>query len=153
MPEAPPEPEQPRQVAEVPPPAPERRPPPRASAAPPAPQPVRLNAALQGMESFTLEGRVAPPGALDGARNRGPSFPEASRRRGEEGVVRVELFVDPTGRVADVRILESSGFSALDAAAVQAVREWRFRPAQRGGMPVAGSITTAVHFRLENARR
>jgi TonB family protein len=114
---------------------------------------VRLNAALQGMESFTLEGRVAPPGALDGARNRGPSFPEASRRRGEEGVVRVELFVDPTGRVADVRILESSGFSALDAAAVQAVREWRFRPAQRGGMPVAGSITTAVHFRLENARR
>ena len=153
MPEAPPEPEQPRQVAEVPPPAPERRPPPRASAAQPSPQPVRLNAALQGMESFTLEGRVAPPGALDGARNRGPSFPEASRRRGEEGVVRVELFVDPTGRVADVRILESSGFSALDAAAVQAVREWRFRPAQRGGMPVAGSITTAVHFRLENARR
>ncbi len=146
-----PEPEQPRQVAEAP--APERRPPQRASAAQPAPQPVRLNAALQGMESFTLEGLVAPPGALDGARNRGPSFPEASRRRGEEGVVRVELFVDPTGRVADVRILESSGFSALDAAAVQAVREWRFRPAQRAGLPVAGSLTTAVHFRLENARR
>jgi protein TonB len=52
-----------------------------------------------------------------------------------------------------VRILESSGFSALDAAAVQAVREWRFRPAQRAGLPVAGSLTTAVHFRLENARR
>ncbi|MCA3421889.1 MAG: energy transducer TonB [Roseomonas sp.] len=146
-----PEPEQPRQVAEAP--APERRPPQRASAAQPAPQPVRLNAALQGMESFTLEGLVAPPGALDGTRNRGPSFPEASRRRGEEGVVRVELFVDPTGRVADVRILESSGFSALDAAAVQAVREWRFRPAQRAGLPVAGSLSTAVHFRLENARR
>ena len=148
-----PEPERPRQVAEVPAPVPERRPPQRASAAQPAPQPVRLNAALQGMESFTLEGRVTPPGTLDGARNRGPSFPEASRRRGEEGVVRVELFVDPTGRVADVRILESSGFSALDAAAVQAVRDWRFRPAQRAGLPVAGSITTAVHFRLENARR
>jgi protein TonB len=148
-----PEPEQPRQVAEAPAPAPERRPAQRVSAAQPAPQPVRLNAALQGMESFTLEGRVTPPGTLDGARNRGPSFPEASRRRGEEGVVRVELFVDPTGRVADVRILESSGFSALDAAAVQAVREWRFRPAQRAGLPVAGSITTAVHFRLENARR
>ena len=148
-----PEPEQPRQVAEAPAPAPERRPPQRASAAQPAPQPVRLNAALQGMESFTLEGRVAPPEALDAARNRRPAYPEASRRRGEEGVVRVELFVDPTGRVADVRILESSGFSALDAAAVQAVREWRFRPAQRAGLPVAGSLSTAVHFRLENARR
>jgi protein TonB len=148
-----PEPEQPRQVAEAPAPAPERRPPQRASAAQPAPQPVRLNAALQGMESFTLEGRVAPPEALDAARNRRPAYPEASRRRGEEGVVRVELFVDPTGRVADVRVVESSGFSALDAAAVQAVREWRFRPAQRAGLPVAGSLTTAVHFRLENARR
>ena len=148
-----PEPEQPRQLAEVPPPAPERRPPPRATTAQPTPQPVRLNAALQGMESFTLEGRVAPPEALDAARNRRPNYPESSRRRGEEGVVRVELSVDSTGRVADVRVLESSGFSALDTAAVQTVREWRFRPAKRAGLPVAGSITTAVHFRLETARR
>ena len=147
--EKPPEP--PREVAEAP---PERRRPPQQS--PPqtaAPQPVRLNAALQGMESFTLEGRTTPPEALDAARNRRPTYPEASRRRGEQGVVRVELLVDPNGRVVDVRLLESSGFSALDAEAVKTVRDWRFRPAQRGGLPVAGSITTAVHFRLETARR
>jgi protein TonB len=105
------------------------------------------------MESFTLEGRTSPPEALDAARNRRPNYPEASRRRGEQGVVRVELLVDPNGRVVDVRILESSGFSALDAEAVKTVRDWRFRPAQRAGVPVAGSITTAVHFRLETARR
>jgi protein TonB len=148
-----PEPEQPRQVTEAPRP-PERRPPPRQTApqtAPPAP--VRLNAALQGMESFTLEGRIAPPEALDTVRNRRPAYPEASRRRGQEGTVMLELRVDANGRVVDVRVTESSGFSALDAAAVETLREWRFRPAQRGGMPVAGSITTAVHFRLENARR
>jgi protein TonB len=132
---------------------PERRTPQRANAAQPSPQPVRLNAALQGMESFTLEGSVAPPEALDAVRNRRPPYPESSRRRGEEGVVRVELLVDLTGRVTEVRILESSGFGTLDAAAVQAVRDWRFRPAQRAGVPVAGSITTAVHFRLETARR
>jgi len=147
--EKPPEP--PREVAEAP---PERRPPPRQSAPQTAaPQPVRLNAALQGMESFTLEGRTTPPEAVDAARNRRPNYPEASRRRGEQGVVRVELRVDPNGRVVDVRVLESSGFSALDAEAVQTVRDWRFRPAQRAGVPVAGSITTAVHFRLETARR
>lgn len=152
-PEPVPEPEQPRQVTEAPPP-PERRPPPRQTApqtAPPAP--VRLNAALQGMESFTLEGRIAPPEALDTVRNRRPAYPEISRRRGQEGTVMLELRVDANGRVVDVRVTESSGFSALDAAAVETLREWRFRPAQRGGMPVAGSITTAVHFRLENARR
>ena len=143
--------EPPREVAEAP---PERRPPPQQSARQTAaPQPVRLNAALQGMESFTLEGRTSPPEALDAARNRRPNYPEASRRRGEQGVVRVELRVDPNGRVVDVRGLESSGFGALVAEAVKTVRDWRFRPAQRGGLPVAGSITTAVHFRLETARR
>ena len=147
--EKPPEP--PREVAEAP---PERRPPPQQSARQTAaPQPVRLNAALQGMESFTLEGRTTPPEAADAARNRRPNYPEASRRRGEEGVVRVELLVDPNGRVVDVRVLESSGFSNLDAEAVKTVRDWRFRPAQRGGLPVAGSITTAVHFRLATERR
>jgi protein TonB len=105
------------------------------------------------MESFTLEGLISPPEAADAARNRRPNYPEASRRRGEQGVVRVELLVDPNGRVVDVRVLESSGFSALDAEAVKTVRDWRFRPAQRGGLPVAGSITTAVHFRLATERR
>ena len=144
-------PEPQREVAEAP---PERRPPPRQSAPQTAaPQPVRLNAALQGMESFTLEGRTTPPEAVDAARNRRPNYPEASRRRGEQGVVRLELRVDPNGRVVDVRVSETSGFNALDAAAVEAVRDWRFRPAQRAGVPVAASITTAVHFRLETARR
>lgn len=146
--EKPPEPR--RQMVQAP---PERRPPPRQNAPQAAPQPVRLNAALQGMESFTLEGRTSPPEALDGARNRRPNYPEASRRRGEQGLVLVELFVDPSGRVAEVRLLESSGFAALDAAAMETLRDWRFRPAERAGLPVMGSITTAVHFRLETARR
>jgi len=152
-PEPVPEPEQPRQVTEAPTP-PERRPPPRQSppqTAPPAP--VRLNAALQGRESFTLEGRTAPPEALDAARNRRPAYPEASRRRGQEGTVQLELSVDANGRVIGVRVTESSGFSALDAAAAEAPRDWRFRPAQRAGLPVAATIIHQVHFRLENARR
>jgi protein TonB len=114
---------------------------------------VRLNAALQGRESLTLEGQTSAAEPLDTTRNRRPNYPEASRRRGEQGIVLLELSVDANGRVIDVRVTESSGFSALDAAAVETLREWRFRPAQRGGMPVAGSITTAVHFRLETARR
>jgi protein TonB len=153
--EKPPEPvklpEPPRQMAEAP---PERRSPSRQRAPQTAaPQPVRLNAALQGMESLTLEGRTIPPEALDNARNRHPNYPEVSRRRGEQGVVLVELFVDPSGRVAEVRLLESSGFAALDAATLGALRDWRFRPAERAGLPVAARIIHPVHFRLETARR
>lgn len=149
--------EAPQQVAETPPPprppAPERRAPPRPSTPQAAASPVRLNAALQGMESFNLEGLTSAPEPLDTARNRRPNYPDASRRRGEQGVVRVELVVDAEGRVANVRVIETSGFSALDAAALEAVREWRFRPGRRGGLPVTSNITTSVHFRLETARR
>ena len=38
---------------------------------------------------------------------------------------------------------------ALDAAALAAVRQWRFVPAQRGGEPVAGVVTVPLVFRLE----
>ena len=160
--EAPPPREEPRppappqQVAEAPPPQsppPERRAPSRQSSLQASAAPVRLNAALQGRESFSLEGQTSAPEPLDTTRNRRPNYPEASRRRGEQGIVRLELRVDATGRVADVRLLETSGFNALDTAALNAVRDWRFRPAERAGVPVAGSITTAVHFRLETARR
>ena len=147
----------PQQVAEAPPPPqpppPERRAPSRQSSLQASASPVRLNAALQGRESFTLEGQTSAPEPLDITRNRRPSYPEASRRRGEQGIVRLELRVDAAGRVVDVLLLETSGFNALDTAALNAVRDWRFRPAQRAGVPVAGSITTAVHFRLETARR
>ena len=143
--EKPPEP--PRQVAEAP---PERRPQPRQSALQASASPVRLNAARQGEESFSLEGRVSPPVALDTGR---PAYPEISRRRGQEGTVLLELSVDANGRVAKVRIVESSGFSALDTAATEALRDWRFRPAQRGGVPIAASIIHPVHFRIETARR
>lgn len=157
-PEAPKPEEAPQQVAETPPPqptppAPEHRAPPRPSASQAAASPVRLNAALQGLESFNLEGLTSAPEPLDTARNRRPNYPDASRRRGEQGVVRVELLIDGEGRVTNVRVVESSGFTALDNAAVEAVRDWRFRPARRGGVPVAGNITTSVHFRLETARR
>jgi protein TonB len=150
--EAPPmaAPEQPRQVTEALAPASERRPPQRAGAAQSSALPVRLNAARQGGGSFSSDSPMSPPIALRIGR---PAFPEISRRHGQEGTVLLELRVDANGRVADIRVLESSGFRALDEAAMQGLRESAFRPAQRGGLPVAGSLTTAVHFRLETARR
>jgi protein TonB len=45
-------------------------------------------------------------------------------------------------------VVQSSGFRALDEEARQTARRWRYRPAQRDGMPVEGTIRTAVHFRL-----
>nr|WP_246523957.1 energy transducer TonB [Neoroseomonas eburnea] len=98
-------------------------------------------------------GAVVPPSVAPGERNAPPEYPAESRRRGEEGVVRLSLRIGSDGRVEGVEVLESSGYPALDRAAQEATRRWRFRPAMQGGLSVAATLTTAVHFRLTDERR
>jgi ergothioneine biosynthesis protein EgtB len=83
-----------------------------------------------------------------GYRNPPPDYPAESRRRGEEGVVRLLLRVGAEGQVEQAEVVASSGHPALDRAAVAAARRWRFRPASQAGLPVAATLATAVHFRL-----
>ncbi len=94
-------------------------------------------------------GAVSPPRLLEGVRNPEPEYPFASRQRGDQGVVTVRLGVSATGDVMEVEVVASSGHPALDDSARRAVQRWRFRPAMQDGVPVAGSIRTAVHFRLQ----
>lgn len=56
--------------------------------------------------------------------------------------------VDAKGRPARVRVSRSSGFADLDAAAVRAVRRWRFTPATVAGAAVSSSINVPVQFQL-----
>jgi protein TonB len=73
----------------------------------------------------------------------------AAVRRRWEGSVVVGFEVRPDGTCADVGIVQSSGHAVLDEAAVRAVREWRFKPAVRDGIPVAARQTIRFTFRLE----
>ena len=93
-------------------------------------------------------GAVSPPGLLDGVRNPEPEYPAANRQRGDQGVVTVLLRISENGEVIGVELVSGSGHPALDDSARRAVQRWRFRPATRDGVPVAGSIRTAIHFRL-----
>jgi protein TonB len=130
--------------------------PPRPARPPAASGPMRLDAGIGALPdpSFGAQamGAVVPPGTESGRRNAPPDYPAESRRRGEEGVVRLALRVGIDGRVEDAQVATSSGFPRLDQAAVEAARRWRFRPATQGGLPVAATLPTAVHFRLTDAR-
>uniref|UniRef100_UPI001E2FA5EB energy transducer TonB n=1 Tax=Roseomonas rosulenta TaxID=2748667 RepID=UPI001E2FA5EB len=126
-------------------------------ARPPAAQgQMRLDAGLGALPdpSFGARamGAVVPPGTDAGQRNAPPDYPPESRRRGEEGVVRLALRVGSDGSVEAAEVAVSSGHPRLDQAAVEAARRWRFRPAMQGGLPVAGTLSTAVQFRLTDAR-
>ncbi|HUM16275.1 MAG TPA: energy transducer TonB [Candidatus Nitrosotalea sp.] len=77
-----------------------------------------------------------------------PHYPEAARREGAEGVVRLRFEVLTTGKVGTVQVQRSAGRLDLDRAAVEAVKTWLFEPARRGKEAVAVWVTLPVRFEL-----
>jgi protein TonB len=75
-----------------------------------------------------------------------PEYPARARRRGWQGTVEVGLAIGRDGRVRDVRVARSSGFGALDTAAVAVARRSRFVLPGRGAA-VRGKLR--YRFRLE----
>jgi protein TonB len=75
-------------------------------------------------------------------------YPEAARRGGIEGDVRLELEVSSSGEVTGSRVVRSAG-NGFDEVAQQLVRRFRFRPATKGGQAVPATVPWTYKFRLE----
>ncbi|MDX2455872.1 MAG: energy transducer TonB [Gammaproteobacteria bacterium] len=50
------------------------------------------------------------------------SYPAIARRKGWQGVVRLELHIEPDGRISDLHIDQTSGYAVLDKAALQSLQ-------------------------------
>jgi periplasmic protein TonB len=76
-------------------------------------------------------------------------YPPALLAQGIEGRVLLRLFVDSAGNVIpdSTRLAESSGYPALDSAALVGAPELRFSPALHQGRPIAAPFLQPVHFR------
>lgn len=81
-------------------------------------------------------------------------YPPALLAQGIEGTVLLKLYVDSLGQLLrdSTRIAESSGYPALDSAALAAAPSLRFAPAVRDGQPVALSFLQPVVFRSRQGR-
>lgn len=75
-----------------------------------------------------------------------PVYPGRALRRGETGTVVVRVRVGIDGRPRQLEIARSSSHRALDRAALQAMRDWRFQPAMRGGQPVEDTVQVPFDF-------
>ena len=76
-------------------------------------------------------------------------YPPALLAQGIEGRVLLRLYVDSTGNIVpdSTRIAESSGYPALDSAALVGSPELRFSPALLQGRPIAAPFLQPVQFR------
>jgi protein TonB len=79
-----------------------------------------------------------------------PAYPAISRRLGEQGRVLVRARVLASGDTAEVQLHQSSGVDRLDAAAIAAVKQFRFNPARtRSGRAVDSWVTLPIQYTLK----
>ena len=82
-----------------------------------------------------------------------PDYPSEARMAHQEGAVLLSVEVSADGRATEVSLKHSSGYPLLDRAAIEAVREWIFQPAQAAGLPVSSRVDVPVRFSLSDSHR
>jgi len=131
---------------------------------------VRRWLALAGVAGLTAAGcgRPAPPADQAGASPAAPpdqeppvplnpdspiQYPPRLYDQKVEGDVVLRLFVDSMGRLVaeSSKVAESSGYSALDSAALSGAKKLRFAPARRRGLAVATAFLQPIEFRRPTA--
>jgi periplasmic protein TonB len=77
-----------------------------------------------------------------------PRYTELARQSGTQGAVIVEAIIDQKGYVTNVRVLRGLPMG-LDKAAVEAIQQWRFKPATLQGQPVKVYYMLTVNFTIQ----
>jgi TonB family protein len=100
-----------------------------------------------GEKVHRVEGGVTPPVLLERV---SPKHPVSARDEKRMGKVILEAVIDVEGRVRAINVLRvPSGGEDLVAAATSAIEQWRYKPAELHGKPVAVFFTMVVQFKLE----
>lgn len=74
-----------------------------------------------------------------------PVFPSAMRSQKSEGIVTILFIVDPTGKVLNPKV-EKSSHPAYEKPALDAVKQWKFEAAVKGGQRVACKMRVPIRF-------
>jgi periplasmic protein TonB len=106
---------------------------------PPAPPALSVSQA----PSTRLPGPLEPPQRI---RRVPAQYPKVAQMANVEGTVVISAMIDVDGRVTSPRVVQS--IPLLDKAALDAVRQWEFKPAMRDGRAVPVSVTLSVEFAL-----
>ncbi len=89
-------------------------------------------------------GQIKEPKKL---KNIAPNYPDIAKQARVQGVVILECTISPQGKVTDVKVLR--GIPLLDAAAIEAVKQWVYTPTLLNDVPVPVIMTVTVNFHLQ----
>ncbi len=109
-----------------------------------APPCAAQSQALLNDQAYAVSGDITPPQLTEVA---SPDYTAEARRKKIEGSVTMTIVVSKRGDVTDARVVQGLGYG-LDENALLAVKEWKYKPAERNGEPVAVKMEVSVNFYL-----
>ncbi len=105
--------------------------------------------AIQGQQASPVTGEAVetfkPPVRVVA---QAPAYPFTRRTSGDEGWVALNYMIDTSGTPYDITVHSSSGDSAFERAAIKAVEQWRYEPAQLKGQPIDAGSRINITFEL-----
>jgi TonB family protein len=113
-------------------------------AAPPAGTGVQTPATTPPEKPPQLGSDVIPPKVIHHVE---AEFSDEARRKKISGNVRVYLWVEKDGKPSHIAVIQSAGHG-LDEQAVEAVRQYKFKPATLNGEPVVVDLYVEVRFQI-----
>jgi len=108
---------------------------------------ITRNSNPSKVANFAVGGPVTPPVLIKSVQ---PKYPHRGvmGSKSHSGSVKVYTIVDTDGLPQNVRVARSSEFDELDQAAVEAVKQYRFKPAKKDGQAVNVDLYIEVNFQL-----
>jgi len=111
--------------------------------APPSPAPAPVVTAPSKTD-------VSIPASYN-ASNQKPTYPNMSKRLGEQGTVVLRVLVKADGSAGEVEVKSTSNYPRLDQAAIDAVKTWRFNPAKIDGKATDEWYQVPIPFKLQSS--
>lgn len=96
-------------------------------------------------------GSASGDAAVEIVSRRPPRYPPEAVRQHHEGTVLLSLTIGADGTPVEVTVAQSSGFAELDAAALTAARQWRFRALAPDGHATTTTTRVPVRFHLDQS--
>jgi TonB family protein len=94
------------------------------------------------IQPVSLTDDITPPRLSEVA---SPEYTAEAKKKRIEGSVTVAIVLDKKGDVVDAKVVKGLGHG-LDENAILAVKEWKYKPAEKDGVPVAVKMDVQVDF-------
>jgi len=77
-----------------------------------------------------------------------PKYPDLARQAGIEGSVLINVLIAEDGKVLSASVIQSDVTPAMEKAAIEAARQFLFKPAKQRTVPVKARMAIPIRFKL-----